>query len=125
LRDLLRLYAGPLESRAATGGTASADSVEYSAVKRQIEGVKSVQTKQVIRRINKPGPVSFARGLEVTVTLDEVNFEGSGVFLLGAALDRFFAKYVSMNSFTETVVKTNQRGEVMRWPARTGQRHTL
>jgi type VI secretion system protein ImpG len=90
-----------------------------------VEGVKGIATKQVIRRVNKPGPISFARGLEVAVTFDEVNFEGTGVFLLGAVLDRFFAKYVSLNSFTETVVRTIERGEVMRWPARLGQRHTL
>ena len=46
------------------------------------------------------------------------------MFLLGAVLERFFAKYVSINSFTETVLRTLQRGEVMRWPAsRRGQRH--
>ena len=72
-----------------------------------------------------PRPISFARGLEVTVTMDEINFEGTGVFLLGAVLERFFAKYVSINSFTETVVRTIERGEVMRWPARAGHRHVL
>jgi type VI secretion system protein ImpG len=126
LRDLLRLYTGPLESRGAAGnGGAAPDAAEFSAIKRQVEGVKGIATKQVIRRVNKPGPISFARGLEVAVTFDEVNFEGTGVFLLGAVLDRFFAKYVSLNSFTETVVRTIERGEVMRWPARLGQRHTL
>jgi len=40
-------------------------------------------------------------------------------------LDAFFAKYVSINSFTETVVRTVDHGEVMRWPARIGRRHTL
>ncbi len=79
----------------------------------------------VNRRVNKPGPISFARGLEVSVTFDEMNFEGTGVFLLGAVLERFFAKYVSINSFTETVIRTVERGEVMRWPARLGLRHTL
>ena len=29
---------------------------------KQVEGVKHISTKQVIRRINKPGPISFARG---------------------------------------------------------------
>lgn len=118
LRDLLRLYTGPLESR----GTADS---EFSHIKKQVEGVKHISTKAIIRRVNKPGPISFARGLEVTVTFDEINFEGTGVFLLGAVLERFFAKYVSINSFTETVVKTIERGEVMRWPARLGLRHTL
>jgi type VI secretion system protein ImpG len=119
LRDLLRLYTGPLENK---GG---ADSAEFLYIKKQVEGIKGVSTRQIIRRVNKPGPISFARGLEVSVLLDEVNFEGSGVFLLGAVLDRFFAKYVSINSFTETVVRTIERGEVMRWPARLGLRHTL
>ncbi len=119
LRDLLRLYTGPLESRGTT------DAAEFSHIKKQVEGVKHIATKSIIRRVNKPGPISFARGLEVTVTFDEINFEGTGVFLLGAVLERFFAKYVSINSFTETVVKTIERGEVMRWPARLGLRHTL
>ena len=119
LRDLLRLYTGPMETR---GG---ADSAEFSGIRKQVEGVKNIGTRQVIRRINKPGPISFARGLEVTLGLDEINFEGTGVFLLGAVLERFFAKYVTLNSFTETVVRTIERGEVMRWPARLGLRHTL
>ncbi len=119
LRDVLRLYTGPLESRGTT------DTAEFSYVKKQVEGVKFISTKPIIRRVNKPGPISFARGLEVTVTFDEINFEGTGVFLLGAVLERFFAKYVSINSFTETVIRTIERGEVMRWPARLGLRHTL
>ena len=59
------------------------------------------------------------------MTLDEAAFEGTGVFLLGAVLEQFFSRYVSINSFTETVVTTVDRGEVMRWPMRTGRRHTL
>ncbi len=123
LRDLLRLYTGPLTSHGAGG--AGQESVEYLAVRKQLEGLKNVSTKQVIRRVAKPGPISFARGLEVSILFDEINFEGTGVFLLGAVLSRFLEKYVSVNSFTETVVKTLERGEVMRWPARLGQRHTL
>jgi type VI secretion system protein ImpG len=61
----------------------------------------------------------------MTITVDESGFEGSGVFLLGAVLEQFFAQYVSLNSFTETVLKTSDRGEVMRWPAKIGQRHLM
>ena len=128
LRDLLRLYAGAVETRVGGGGTgggAATDAAEFSAIRRQIEGVKNISTRQVIRRINKAGPISFARGLEVSVSFDEINFEGTGVFMLGAVLARFFEKYVSINSFTETVIRTLERGEVMRWPARLGLRHTL
>jgi type VI secretion system protein ImpG len=87
--------------------------------------VKSVSTKGITRRSATPGPISFARGLEVTVTFDEAGFEGTGVILLGAVLDQFFSRYVSINSFTETVIRTTQRGEIMRWPARIGLRHII
>ncbi|HUU68236.1 MAG TPA: type VI secretion system baseplate subunit TssF, partial [Planctomycetota bacterium] len=79
----------------------------------------------VYRRITTAGGITFARGLEVAVMLDPAAFEGTGVFLLGAVLERFFARYVSINSFTETVIQVLEKGkvvEVMRWPARTGQR---
>jgi type VI secretion system protein ImpG len=52
-------------------------------------------------------------------------FAGTGVFILGAVLEQFFAKYVSLNSFTETVIKTLQRGEIIRWPAQKGRRQTI
>ena len=61
----------------------------------------------------------------MAVTFDETAFEGAGIFTLGLVLDQFFAKYVSLNSFTETVIKSRQRGEVMRWPAQLGKRQIL
>ena len=51
--------------------------------------------------------------------------EGSGVFLLGAVLSDFFSKYVSLNSFTQTVLRTVERGEVMRWPINIGRRQIV
>ena len=84
-----------------------------------------MRSHPVIRRIPLPGPITFGRGLQIALTCDEAGFEGTGVFLLGAVLEQFFARYVSINSFTETVIKTLDRGEVMRWPARIGQRHVL
>ena len=93
--------------------------------RKQIEGVLSIQSKPIVRRINTAGPIVFGRGLEITVTVDETAFEGSGVFLLGMVLEQFFAQYVSLNSFTETVLKTSDRGEIMRWPTKLGQRHLI
>lgn len=106
LRQLLQLY-GDLGS---------------AALRREIDGVRSVTTASVTRRLPFDGPASFARGLEVTLDCDEAYFEGGSSFLLGAVLERFFARLVGLNSFTETVLKTPQRGEIMRWPTRLGQR---
>jgi type VI secretion system protein ImpG len=72
-----------------------------------------------------PGPIAFGRGLEITLTLDEAAFQGVGAFLFGAVMAEFFRKYTAINSFTETVILSQQRGEIMRWPARAGLRHIL
>ena len=109
LRDLLNLYAEP----------------ENAHLRKQIKGVRSVKSKQIVRRVPAPGPIAFARGLEIGVLLDESAFEGTGVFLLGAVLEQFFARYVSLNSFTETVIRTSQRGELMRWSTQPGNRHLI
>lgn len=109
LRQMLSLYS---------------DSSEL-AVRKQIEGVRSVTSAPIVRRLSGAGPVTFGRGIEVAVTCDEAAFQGTGVFLLGAVLSRFFSKYVSINSFTETVLKTSQRGEIMRFPSELGRRAAL
>jgi type VI secretion system protein ImpG len=109
LRDLLELYGD----------------VSDPPTRKQIQGLRSIRTRPVIRRLTSGAPIAFGRGLEITTTFDEAAFEGSGVFLLGAVLERFFARYVSINSFTATVINTIDRGEVMRWPARLGQRQIL
>jgi len=44
---------------------------------------------------------------------------------IGAVLEQFFAKYVSLNSFTESVIRTQQRGQIMVWPAQVGKRQIL
>lgn len=92
---------------------------------RQVEGVRSIASRAVTRRMPSPGPITFGRGIEVTVTLDDAAFEGTGAFLLGGVLSEFFAQYVSINSFTETVIRTLARGDIMRWPARGGVCATL
>ena len=98
---------------------------EDAELRKQAEGITSVSSRPIHRRIRTGGPIAFGRGIEVNVTFDEGALGGSRAFLLGAVLERFFAKYVSINSFAETVVDPVDRGQVMRWPARVGQRHIL
>ncbi|HET7557793.1 MAG TPA: type VI secretion system baseplate subunit TssF [Rhodanobacteraceae bacterium] len=109
LREMLTLYCDEFDAGA----------------RRQIEGVKAVSAQPVVRRIPVPGPISFGRGLEITLTCDDGAFEGTGAFLLGSVMQHFFARYVSVNSFTETVLRTLERNEVARWPARLGKRQIL
>jgi type VI secretion system protein ImpG len=96
-----------------------------ATVERRIRGVRAVDSRPVTRRVRHRAGAGIARGTEISVTLDEKAFEGSGAFLIGAILDRFFAEYASMNHFTQTVIRSTDRGLVMRWPPRPGLRSAL
>ncbi len=86
------------------------------------EGVRGVSYSPVVRRLPMLGPISYGRGLEISLTVDEASFEGAGVIALGSVLERFFARYVSLNSFTQMRLQSSARGAVKTWPVRVGCR---
>ena len=91
-----------------------------SAIRKQINGIKAISSEPVVARIGHPRP-NFVRGVGITLTFDESQFTGSGVFLFGMVLDHFFGQYCSMNSFTQLSLRSQQREKrVVQWPARTG-----
>ena len=106
LRQILRLYA--------QSGDAGAQ--------RQIDGLRSVQLKQVVRRLPMPGPITFGRGVEVKVEVDDLSFEGASAFLLGCVLERFVARHVSMNGFTKMRLHSVGRGDILTGRPRCGNR---
>lgn len=108
-RDILSLFA-PLADNASD---------------RQAQSVRSVSTRPVVRRLQQKSGTGVARGLEVTITLDDKAFEGASAFLMGAVLDRFIAEYASINHFTQCVIATTERGEIMKWPPRIGAKGIL
>jgi type VI secretion system protein ImpG len=96
-----------------------------AALRKQVEGMRSVNVRPVVRRLQGAGPLAFGRGLEVTLSVDELAFEGASAFLLASVLHRFFTRHVSINSFTETVLRSDNRGEINRWVPLWGARPTL
>jgi type VI secretion system protein ImpG len=108
LRELLKLY-----------------SDGHTVGERQINGLLSIGARAVTRRLPIAGPISFGRGLEITLGLDETGFEAGGMYLFGSVLNEFFRKYVSINHMTETVVLTDRKIEVGRWPVKAGLRPQL
>lgn len=94
--------------------------VSSPITERQLQGIKSLTAKPTTRSIKRQDGFHVARGTEITLTLDERAFEGTGIMLLGAVLDRFLAEYASVNSFTQTKLVSQQRGLVKSWPPRTG-----
>ena len=104
LRELVGLYA-PLGDR---------------VTEKQLEGLVSVSTRRIVRRMSDEVLSTAVRGMEITIGFDESFFDGASVFVLGAVLERFFRKYASINSFTETVLTTDSRGEIARWQPKAG-----
>ncbi len=96
-----------------------------AATERRLRGIRTVDSRPVVRRVRERIGVGAARGIEITVTIDERAFEGTGAFLLGAVLDRFFAEYSAFNHFTQTVIRSVERGPIMQWPPRMGTRKAL
>jgi type VI secretion system protein ImpG len=112
LRELLELYA-------------TSDENIRSQVSHQIEGIRAVSVNRVVRRLPSKGPPAFGRALEINVEVDELKFEGGSAFLFGAVLNQYFTRYVSINSMTETVLRSLSRGEINRWTSNWGRRPTL
>ena len=109
LRELLTLYGD----------------MHRSETMKQINGLLSVNSQPVVRRIPGAGPITFGRGIEISLNCKESAFDGMGVYMLGSVLEQFFAKYVSLNSFTQTSLNTVERGKIRQWPVRTGTRAVL
>ena len=94
---------------------------DMTHLRNQIAGLKNVKSKRHVGMVKSEGGVSMARGTRVEMELDEDQFAGGGVFLFASVLENFLGLYVSRNSFSQLVVSTTQRKEVMReWPPRAG-----
>lgn len=109
LRELVGIYA-PLGDR---------------ALEKQLEGIVSVKTRPIVRRMSDEVLSTAVRGMEIELGFDDSFFEGTSVYVLGAVLERFFRKYATINSFTETVLKTQNNGEVARWRPEKGLGRTI
>ncbi|MCW5980956.1 MAG: type VI secretion system baseplate subunit TssF [Bryobacteraceae bacterium] len=92
----------------------------------QIQGILSVASRRHMARVVSEHGISFVRGLRVEMELDEDKYVGGGAYLFASVLERFLAQYVSMNSFSQLVVRTRQRKEALRqWDPRAGNRILL
>jgi type VI secretion system protein ImpG len=109
LRTMLRLHA--------TSGDAAAQ--------RQIDGLRSVRTVPVVRRLPLAGPIAFGRGVGIELEVEDLAFEGGSAFLLGSVLDCYFARHVSLNGFTQLTLRSPARGTIFAGRPTLGQRPVL
>lgn len=110
LREILRLY-----------------SFSYRpSTDQQIAGIRDMSCRKVVRRVGPEAWRGFCRGIEVTLEFDEDLYAGSSAFLLASVLNHFFALYASIHSFTQLVIKSDQReGIWKRWPPMAGEQIVL
>jgi len=96
-----------------------------AALRRQVDGIRSVAARRVARRLAARGPLAFASGVEITLTVDELAFHGASAFLLGRVLEALLARHAAINSFVELVLRSESRGELMRGAPQAGGRPLL
>ncbi len=100
LREQLRVYA-----------FTSADSIEP-----QLAAIESVEVKPVALRADDNAWRGFCRVQRVTLTIDEDRFAGASPILFGHVLSAYLGSHASVNTFTQLVLESRQRGLVKIWP---------
>jgi type VI secretion system protein ImpG len=95
---------------------------DSSVTRKQILGITEIGSRKAVRQIGERVGTGFVRGLETTITFDEEQFVGSGLFLFASVLERFLGLYASINSFNQMTARSVQREEIVkRFPARAGE----
>lgn len=92
---------------------------------KQIEGVRHVKVAPTVRRLPMGGPITFGRGQLIELEVDDFAFQGASAFLLASVLERFLARYASINTFTELRLSSSSRGLIKHWGPRCGSRPVL
>ena len=83
----------------------------------RIDAIKAVKVAP-IERLFRGAPV---RGISIDIHALEDGFLGEGdLFLFSAILDRLYADYVSLNSFSQVSVTGTNTQVKFKWPARSG-----
>ncbi|MGF6544341.1 type VI secretion system baseplate subunit TssF [Paraburkholderia youngii] len=106
LRNMLGLFIAPGEREQA----------------RQIEALVGARTEPVVRRLPGDGLLVYGRGVRCELTVDETGFSGISPYLFGLVLEHYLARHVSINVFTETELRSMQRGLITQWRPRMGGR---
>ncbi len=110
LQDILRLY----------------NFTDSTALEREISGISALSSRRHFARVVSEHGISFARGVRVDMEFDEELYAGSGIYLFASVLEYFLGLYTSLNSFSQLVVRSKQRKEVLReWRPRAGQKILL
>lgn len=92
------------------------------AVQLKAAALKDIGVRP-IERLYRGVPI---RGVGLTLSVEETPFLGDGdLYLFGAVMDRFFAEYVSLNSFIEFTLQGLLSRIEFKWPEKSGSLRLL
>jgi type VI secretion system protein ImpG len=97
------------------------DLPQDAANRLQIDGIASIEFRPATAWLQGEPFATFVRGTEIRLEVDEDHYIGTGLSLFAAMLDRFFALYVHINSFTQlTVTSSRSKQALFTCPPRNG-----
>jgi type VI secretion system protein ImpG len=97
LREMLALY----------------DLPRSAATQRQIAGIAEVSHRPASAWLPGNPFACLARGVEITLAIDEEAFVGTGIHAFAHVLERFLGLYVHANSFTRLAIVSARNGEAL------------
>ena len=105
LTEMLRLYARR----------------DNAVSQRQIDGIIGLSHRPATKLVRQAQGSAILRGTEVTVTLDEEAFAGTGLHMFAQLLDHLVGLHVHLNSYTQLVIVSSINGkELLRCLPRNG-----
>jgi type VI secretion system protein ImpG len=116
LQEILRLY---------DFTNTQTDSARAIANSEMIDGIHRVHTRRTVARIGTANSGGFCQGVAVELELDEHHYRSVGGYLFASVLERFFALYCTVNSFTQLHFSTKQNGVKRVWLPRSGEAELL
>jgi type VI secretion system protein ImpG len=116
LKEILLLHAGPDKRRAL----------------RQVDGIRNLQCRPMVRQVGADGWRGFARGLQITLEMDRHDFQNASPVLFCSVLRRFLAQYATVNTPVEVHLRTHDLDQSnpindskASWPPLSGARPVL
>lgn len=91
-----------------------------------IEGIEKVASRRIAARIGKGVHSGVCQGTEICITFSRPSYAGTSIYLFSAILDRFFAQFAQINTFTRVRIRlSGHHQDYCLWPARSGERELL
>lgn len=91
-----------------------------------IEGIEKVELKRVAARVGRGVRSGVTQGTEIQLVFSRPRYAGTSIYLFSAVLDRFFAQFAQLNSFTRLRIRlAGHNRDYHVWPARAGERELV